>query len=81
MEVNNCVITKEFTDHLKKKEILSKSDYFQITKLCDATRHHIKSVIENQSTTNKIVYDTIIAYFAQKLKNLNEQKELISETV
>lgn len=80
MEVNNCVITKEFTDHLAEKGILTKEDYFQITKLCKATRHHIKSVIEKHVTTNKEVYDVIIAYFAQKLKNLAEQKELISES-
>jgi 4-hydroxy-3-methylbut-2-enyl diphosphate reductase IspH len=49
--------------------------------MCNAIRYHIKSVIENQTTTNKDVYDSIIDYFAQKLKNLSEQKELISETL
>jgi len=77
MEINAIVIQDEFREYLKKENLLSPKDYFQITKMCNATRHHVKNVIENRFTTNQEVYDAIIKFYAEKKKNIDNQKNIV----
>ncbi len=77
MSISNKVLDKDVHKSLKKKGLILKGDYYAIAKLCDSTRYHIKTVIENQGTTTQLVIDTILKFFNERIESLkNQQKEI-----
>lgn len=85
MKSDSFTIPAEFTEHVKNKKAWSPKDYVKIMNMCTergvhATRHHIKSVIENQNTTNQKVYDVITSFYAVKIKSIENAMALIPET-
>lgn len=77
MSISNKVLDKGVYKSLKKKNLILKGDYYAIAKLCESTRYHIKTVMENQGTTTQSVIDTILKYFNERIESLkNQQKEI-----
>ena len=69
----NCIVSKEFLPELKKLNIWLEQDYRLIAKVNGSSVSHIKNVIEKQHTTNQVIFDTILEFYA--LRKLNKEKE------
>jgi len=68
------VLGKEIFKDLKKKGLLKRGDYVELSKKLKSTRHHIKQVIEAENTTTKEIVDYILEFYKQRIEHLKKQK-------
>lgn len=67
--------------HKKISKLVDKSDFYELEKILkekgdNASRNHIKNVVEKCFTTTRQRMDVIIEYYKVKLEAINQQKQI-----
>lgn len=78
-EIKPISLPTNFMDYLTENGLLNTKDYYQLAKLCNATRYHIKTAIENSCPTTQGVYDAIIEYYSQKKINIEKVNAIMQK--